>query len=237
MKKITLYLLSVSIFMVSCMKEQIDGDGPLVTESRSVVNFSGLDLRCSANIIYKQDPVYKVEISAQQNILDVMITEVSNSKLVIRYKNDVRVKTHDQITIIVSSPDLRTIRISGSGNVTSTTPLNTTSLEMDISGTGDINVTDLTTGLIDASISGSGNVKINSGTGTEEKLRISGSGNINLENVVATKATTTTSGSGETRVNASQNLEINISGSGSVYYKGTPVINTSISGSGKVIHL
>jgi len=237
MKKITLLLFSVSIMLASCIKEQINGDGPLVTATRSINNFSGIDLRCSANIIYKQDAAYKVEVTAQQNILDVMITENSNSKLVIRYKNDVRVKSHDQITIIVSSPDLRNVRISGSGNVTSTTPLNATSFEMDISGSGDINFTDLTTGVIDAAISGSGNIKVNSGTGTEEKLRISGSGNINLENVVATKANTTTSGSGETRVNASQNLDVNISGSGSVYYKGTPVVNTSISGSGKVIHL
>src|SRR5689334_4913054 len=88
MKKITLLLFSVSILMVSCIKEQVDGNGPLVTEARNITNFSGLDLRCSANVVYKQDPVYKVEITAQQNILDVMITEVSNSKLVIKYKND-----------------------------------------------------------------------------------------------------------------------------------------------------
>ncbi|MFL5771756.1 MAG: head GIN domain-containing protein [Flavisolibacter sp.] len=237
MKKFTLLFISMSLLMVSCIKEQVSGDGPLVTETRSINNFSAIDLQCSANVVYKQDAAYKVEITAQQNILDVMITEVSNNKLVIKYKNDVRVKSHDQITIVVSSPDMRPLRISGSGNITTLAPLNSSSMEMNISGSGNIDVAEITTGMIDASISGSGNMKISAGTGSEEKLRISGSGNIDMQNVVVTKATTTTSGSGESRVNASQNLDVTISGSGSVYYKGTPIINTSISGSGKVIHL
>jgi hypothetical protein len=237
MKKLNVVLLCTMIFTLSsCIKDRVTGDGPVVTESRSVVNFSGVDLRCSANVVYKQDASYKLEISAQQNILDVLITEVSNNRLVIRYKNDVRVKSHDQITIVVSSPVVNSLRISGSGNIETTGILTPASMDMDISGSGNIHVIEMTTGSVDANISGSGNIKVSSGTATQEKLRISGSGDIDLGNVAANKATTTTSGSGETRVNASQNLDVTISGSGSVYYKGNPVINTHISGSGKVIH-
>jgi hypothetical protein len=232
-----LHLLFFGLFLlifVSC--EKVSGDGPVVNQVRSASNFSGIDLRCSAEVYYKQDNNYKVEVNAQQNIQDVLVTEVSDNKLVIRYKDNVRVRSHDQITIVVSSPTVTSLRISGSGNINTSGPVSSSSMNLDISGSGSITVVDLATGFTEANISGSGNIRVLSGSATEEKLRISGSGNIDLGNLAALKANTTTSGSGETYVNASQLLDVTISGSGSVFYKGTPIVNTSISGSGKVIH-
>jgi hypothetical protein len=237
MKQIYLILLSaLSLSMWSCTKERIEGDGPVVSETRPVNNFSGIDLRVSANVYYKQDTVYKLEVSAQQNILDVMETYVSNGKLVVKFENDVRVHSHDPIVVMVSGPSLSSIRLSGSGNVNAAGKLLPATMDVDISGSGDIFIAELNTAWLDANISGSGNITIGSGSATEEKLTISGSGNIDLTNVQATKAKTKTSGSGDIRLSVSQSLDVTISGSGSVYYKGNPYINTNISGSGKVIH-
>jgi hypothetical protein len=237
MKKISLFILGLSAVVVFNSCEKVNGDGPVVTEARNIVNFDGIDLRISANVYFKQDPNFKVEISAQRNILQVMETYVSGNKLVIKFKNDVRVKSYDQVVVIVSAPSASSLRISGSGSISVTGVLAPTSMELDISGSGDITIPQLNTGWLDADISGSGNIIINGGTATDEKLKISGSGNIDLANVVAPKANTTTSGSGDTKVNVSQNLDVKISGSGSVYYKNNPIINTNISGSGKVIHI
>jgi Putative auto-transporter adhesin, head GIN domain len=238
MKKSILAILAfLSLTLSSCIKDKITGEGPVVTQTRSADNFSAIDLRVSGDVFFKQDTVYKLEITAQQNILDVIETHVTNNKLVIKFKNDVNVKSHEPIKIIVSAPFISGLSISGSGNINTQGPVSASSMNMSISGSGNIEMDQLTTGFIDANISGSGNIKVSGGTATEEKLRISGSGNIDLDDVAATRATTTTSGSGDVRVFASQNLSITITGSGSVYYKGNPIINTSISGSGKVIHL
>ena len=228
------FFFALAVFLSSC--EKVEGDGPVMTETRSTSNFSGIDLRVSANVYFKKDSVYKLEVSAQQNILDVMETYVSNGKLVVKFENDVRVRSHDPITVTVSGPTLSSVRLSGSGNVNAMGQLNPASMEIDISGSGDIFISELNTGWLDANISGSGNIKIGSGSATEEKLKISGSGNIDLTTIQATKATTKTSGSGDIRLMVSQHLDVTISGSGSVYYKGNPYINTNISGSGKVIH-
>jgi hypothetical protein len=238
MKKISLFILSLGAIMVifsSC--EKVNGDGPVVTETRNNVNFDGIDLRISGEVYFKQDANYKVEISAQRNILDVMETYVADHKLVIKFKNDVRVRSHDPVTVIVSGPSASSFRISGSGNISVTGVLAPASMELDVSGSGNIIIPQLNTGWIDADISGSGNIIVSGGTATDEKLKISGSGSIDMANVVATKATTTTSGSGDSKVNVSQSLDVKISGSGSVYYKNNPIINTNISGSGKVIHI
>ena len=236
MKQIsTIIILALTIGFSSC--EKVTGEGPVISETRNIVNFNGVDLRVSGDVYYKQDSVYKVEIKAQQNILDVMQTYLINNHLVISFKNNIRVRSYDPVMIIISSPSVTSLRISGSGNIYSTSAVTPAAMEMDISGSGNIKLTELKTNYLDCNISGSGNIQVLSGNATEEKLKISGSGNINLDPVVALKANTTTSGSGDIRLQATQNLNVTISGSGSVYYRGNPVINTSISGSGKIIHL
>src|SRR5215212_10643303 len=112
MKKISLVMLA-AIFVVFNSCEKVNGDGPVVTEARNIVNFSGIDLRISADVYFKQDPNYKVEISAQRNILQVMETYVSGNRLVIKFKNDVRVRTHDPVMVIISAPTVNSLRISG----------------------------------------------------------------------------------------------------------------------------
>src|SRR5688572_23058824 len=224
---------ALSILFCSC--EKMEGEGPVVTEIRPVANVSGLDLRVAADVYFKQDSVYKLEVIAQQNILDVMETYVSNGKLVVKFENDVRVRSHEAIIVKVSAPSLSSIRLSGSGNISAMGQLSPASMDVEVSGSGDIFISELNTGWLDTKISGSGNITIGTGSATQAKFNISGSGNIELPTVQTTKATTKTSGSGDIRLSVSQSLDVTISGSGSVYYKGNPSINTHISGSGKVI--
>jgi hypothetical protein len=232
-KLVPLFILTgMMVMFASC--EKVVGEGPVVTETRNISDFSGVDLRVSGNIYFTQSPEYKVEVRAQQNILGVLETYVANNKLVIRFDNDVVVRRHENVTVNISAPDLSSIRVSGSGDIMTTGPLTPNSMEMDISGSGSITVNDLETGYLDATISGSGDIKVINGSADEEKLRISGSGDMDLANVLAKYVTTTTSGSGDTRVHATDRLNVTISGSGSVYYRGQPSISTKISGSGKV---
>jgi hypothetical protein len=233
MKKFSVLIVTAfSLFLFSCRKTT--GEGPVVNETRSVAAFAGIDQRVSASVYYTPSPDVRVEVSAQQNILDVLQTYVSNNKLVIKFRDGVRVHSHEAIRVEVSAPAVNSLRISGSGNLYVNGPFTPGTLEMDISGSGDMVLAELTTGYLDANISGSGNIRVSQGTATEERLKISGSGNLALENVTAARVTTNTSGSGTTRVTATQSLNVTISGSGSVFYRGAPQINLSVSGSGKV---
>lgn len=203
-------------------------------ETRNVTNFSGIDLRMGADVNFTKAPEYKVEVRAQDEILRVLETYVSNDRLVIKFDRDIRVRLHDGVTVNVSGPNLNSLRVSGSGDINCTGAFNPANIEMDVSGSGDITVSDLTTNLLDAAISGSGDIKVLQGAANDAKLKISGSGSFDLAGVAAKTANVRTSGSGNTRLKVSDRLDVNIAGSGSVYYTGNPVINASISGSGKV---
>jgi len=235
MKKLS-FLFSIASMIIFTSCDKVVGEGPLVNETRTTGNFTGIESELSANVSYVQGNEYKVELTAQQNVLNVMETPVVNNKLIVRFKNDVRVRSHEQITIKVTAPSISSIGSSGSGNVNVLSPLSANDLSFRLSGSGNIILPVVTCTNLEANISGSGNISIAGGTATTEHLKISGSGNIQAQAVSARSVTTTTSGSGIIKVSASEALDVTISGSGSVYYMGNPVIITNISGSGKVIH-
>lgn len=236
MKRISIILLSILVLgLTAC--EKVRGEGPMVTETRNVSNFSGIDLRCEADLYYRTAPDYSVELSGQQNVLDVLETYTSEGKLVIRYRGDVRVRSHDRLHIQIAGPAVNELRVRGSGEIMTSGPLTPSRIDMDVDGSGSIRVSELTANLIDAEVMGSGNIRVAGGSATEIKTLISGSGDIDLAAVPAREATTFTSGSGDTRLHVSDRLKSTISGSGDVFYRGNPTVETHISGSGRVIRL
>lgn len=223
------------VFFTSCSKDTVWGEGPVVTETRAVINFNGVSAAIPGKINFAVDPVFKVEVTAQGNILQVLRTRVKDGVLEIDFPNDVKVRKHEDITVNISGPTVDYLRLSGSGNMNVTGNLITNLLGMHVSGSGNIAVQQAAIeDKINADISGSGNISIASGSAKNEELHISGSGNINISNVIAERAEIHISGSGDMKVNLSQFLDAHISGSGSVLYLGNPVISTHVSGSGSV---
>ncbi|MBI1343573.1 MAG: hypothetical protein GC171_11620 [Terrimonas sp.] len=215
--------------------EKVVGKGPVETETRNLSNFTGVSSAFSGKVHIRIEPVFKVEASAQRNVLDVLRTNVSNGILYIDYKDNTWVRTREDVIVSISMPMADYLRLSGSGNMDVIGENSVNSLDMQVSGSGSITLQKaLVAGNLDARISGSGNMTIYDGSTNHEKLQISGSGGMNFADILATSAETHTSGSGDMKVNVAQQLEAHISGSGSVLYKGTPQVSASISGSGKV---
>lgn len=238
MKKSIVFFAIVAMMITVSSCEKVIGDGPLQTETRNITDFSGVSASIGGKINYKIDPDYKVEITAQANILDVIQTSKVNGHLLVKVKDGVRIRSHEDITINISAPNADYLHLSGSGDLIVSGLVNEDNLDMDISGSGNVTLSSATVNdKIRATISGSGNIKVLSGSAINEDLRISGSGKLLLQDVIAEHAKTTISGSGDIKVNLSQSLDATISGSGSVYYLGNPLISTSISGSGKVCPL
>lgn len=238
MKKVNVFLFLVMLAAMFSSCEKVVGEGPVLQQTRTVSNFSKVDVSISGKVNYTIDPVYKVEVIAQQNILEVLRTEKIGDELVIKFKNGVRVKSHEQIIVNVSSPSLKSVNLSGSAEFNLSGPLAEDHLSLRISGSGNINVQQLAIAdKLTATISGSGNISVLAGTAKNEQLKISGSGSMNLSAVQAEKATAEISGSGDIKVKPLQTLSASISGSGSVYYLGNPVISSQVSGSGRVIPL
>jgi hypothetical protein len=236
MKNLSVVVLLAAVLFIFPSCEKVVGEGPLVTQTRTVGNFTGISSEMSGKVNFTIAPDYKVEITAQQNILDVLNTNVVNGVLHIDFKNNVRVKEHEDLLISITAPYADYFRLSGSGNMNVQGDVAANNLKLTLSGSGDTAVQNaVIADKIDTDISGSGNISIAGGSAVNEDVDISGSGKVEMAGVDAQNAVTHTSGSGDVKLALSTNLDAHISGSGSVYYHGNPIISTHISGSGRVI--
>ena len=217
--------------------EKVVGDGPVQTETRTVASFNEIEFEVPGDLVFIEDDEREVIIEAQRNIIDVIQTYVSGSELRVKVKENTNIRSSKPIHITVKGPGVRSLKLSGSGNLTVPGTLAAADAKLRISGSGKMMVTKVEADHLEASISGSGDIDVIEGTVNSQDLNISGSGNLDLVEVLSKTTITQTSGSGTMKVNVSETLDTRISGSGDVYYKGSPAVTVSISGSGRIIKL
>lgn len=238
MKPTILFSGMLLIGFISCEKNGLicyNGNGNIVTEQRTTEHFDGIDLRICADVHVEQSSTYSVSITASENLMEIIKTEVHGTTLCIDSKKNKCISGDDNIDIYVTTPELIKLDISGSGDIVSKNNFTTSDLDINISGSGNITIDSLQTNNCSINISGSGNIKLaGSQTASSQKIRISGSGDVNTLNLPANDCDVTISGSGKAQVWAINKLNAEISGSGDVIYKGNPLVTASSSGSGNV---
>lgn len=238
MKKLAFFTsLALILVFTSCEKRFpcVHAKSETTKETRSVESFSGVELRMSANVYITQDVSLdgnEVIVEASENLLDHIETKVSGSTLIIDTKRCIR--GHGDINVYIKTKDMNDISLSGSGDIIALNTLTPTNMNLEISGSGNIDAS-LNVQTTNMKISGSGNITCTGKTNSLD-VNISGSGNISSFDLKSSSATINISGSGNTYVNVSDQLNVTISGSGNVYYIGHPDIHQNISGSGNIIN-
>jgi putative autotransporter adhesin-like protein len=209
--RLALALFAVVLLLAACSVTR--GSGQLATESRAVSGFSKIDLSGGGELTIQKTGTESLSISAEDNLLPRLTSEVSNDTLILGTKPNTTILPQQPITYTVTVKDLTGVAVSGSGN---------------------IRVPDLTTTALSISISGSGTITVN-GTVEDQDLEISGSGGYEAAQLTSKTVKADISGSGTANVLATNVLDVEISGSGTVTYSGNPQIEQEISGSGKLI--
>lgn len=230
--------ITAGILLQSCEKGSmwgIRGEGENISEKRNVSGFNSLNLGLDANITYVQDSVYSVEVSGQKNILAVLNVKVEGGELKMDFKRNIW--KHNTLGVVIHSPDLSRITLSGDGNINIKDKFVTSHLYLTLSGNGNITIPTLTVQSLHVALSGFGNVRIEEGACKSEDINVSGAGEIYTEFFVADNTTVNISGGTIVTVNTTSMLDVKISGNGEVRYRGNPVITSNISGSGNLLHI
>jgi hypothetical protein len=207
-------------------------------QDRKVDPFTEISLRISANVHLEQGEKQSLEIVAKPSTLEEIITEVKDGKLIIRFPNKNYVWSTFQpgeITIYITVPEINGLGISGSGDIIAENEIKTKILDMAVSGSGNIKLSELTAERVKSAISGSGDIIVAGKTAAQDlSVTISGSGNFKGLDYSADDVTIKIAGSGNAGIEANKNLYVRLAGSGNVTYKGRPLIDQSIAGSGSV---
>ena len=207
-------------------------------QNRKVDPFTEISLRIGAKVHLEQGAKQNLEIVAKSSTLDEIVTEVKDGKLIIRFPNkDYFWKTFQpgEITIYITTPEIDGLGISGSGDIIAENDIKTKILDLGVSGSGNIRLSELSAERVKATISGSGDIVLAGKAAAQDlSVAISGSGNFKGFDYSADDVSVKIAGSGNVDVEANKNLYVRLAGSGNVTYKGNPMIDQSIAGSGKV---
>lgn len=206
-------------------------------ETISVGDFDEVTMKIGGKVYITQGDKNEVILEGDQDDIEEVNVEVRGGELTIESSRRSRWSfwnsSNVRLDVYVIVKELKSVTVSGSGDIVGQNAIKTNDFRARVSGSGDIEM-ELDARTVDTGISGSGNIEL-SGSATSGRLSISGSGKLLAENLRLDDFEVRISGSGRGSITVYGELDVRISGSGSVYYSGDPTgVNSSISGSGKV---
>jgi len=238
MKKLATLSL-VFAFTISCAAQWgkgIKGNGKKVTIDRNVSGYDALAVSGWFDIDLVDGKEGELTLEGDENLLEYIITEVENGKLVIKVEKGVNLKpssSSDGIRITVPVESIDAVSMSGSGDVVGRKTIKASDFKTAMSGSGDITL-DIDSDSITAAMSGSGDMNLSGQTRSFEAT-ISGSGDIRAYELEADDVEVTVSGSADIKVTVKEMLKARVSGSGDISYRGNPKkVDTKTSGSGDI---
>jgi hypothetical protein len=224
-------VLITLLIIVSCNVIGEMGSGNVIREERKVSSFSGIDVSGAFDVILIQGTTPSLFVEADDNLMNLIRTEVRDNILVIDNKKPI---SHSKsLKVFITFSDLKSIDLSGAVDIMSQGKL--TLADLAISGSGasegklEMDVQRLKIGC-----SGGSKLKL---TGSAKDVDVDASGAVDLFafDFPAETYKLSISGAGKADINVSKELNVDISGAATVHYKGNPSKNVQdISGAGSV---
>jgi len=231
---ILLAVVLTAVFPVqgAMLGSTVTGDGPVVTETRTLPSFSKIIVKGSMDAKISRSDTQRVTINAQENLLPLIQTNVDDDTLIIETESSC--STTATLRIDITLPDLRSAAVDGSGDILVTGPFDMDTLILEIQGSGDIRLKESAVGELDCHVMGSGDIVL-SGTAETARYKVKGSGDIDAYGMPAKTVIAHIHGSGDIRTRADGRLDAKIYGSGDIHYTGHPEVTRSVFGSGDVV--
>ena len=134
----------------------VKGSGVLITEKRELSGFKGVDVGGIFQVEVTAQKDFAVEISADDNIVPMVKTYVSNG--VLKIESDGHFSNSNPIKVRISAPDIESVEASGASRV-AVTNLKNSSLDVNTSGASRVSIAGETSNLkIDVSGASSASV-------------------------------------------------------------------------------
>jgi hypothetical protein len=252
-------ILLVALLVSGCGFQMVSGSGKVVTENRTVGDFSGITLAGIGDVYVTQAAATSVRIEAEDNLIPYFDTSVKGNTLTIGIKNEymgINLRPTKPVKFYVTTPEIDAVTLAGSGNII-TSDIKTGDFKISLLGSGNISNDALTAANVDINLSGSGNITLGTVSASDVTANIAGSGNIQLDTLTAKKVTSKTAGSGNITIGGqvteqspeilgsgdyrasglkSDTATVRVTGSGNSQVSVTGTLNVTILGSGDVVY-
>ncbi len=231
-------IATVIILLHSCdIFDCLQGNGILKSEQRLVAEFTGVENSTSFDVEIMADSAYSVEVIADENLLPFIETSVRSGTLIIETNYGHCIDPHSYVRVEIHMPVIDFVELTGSGDM-DVNDVDGNNLEVKNSGSGDININNIfLTTTLNIDLYGSGDIAAY-GKAHQGNYHLAGSGDILADDLQVELCYVTSSGSGDVYCYVYELLDVEINGSGDVLYSG-PIDASNIqledNGSGDLI--
>ena len=189
----------------------LNGSGDLETVKIDVGSFSKVKSSGPFDIYVKVGPSQSVELTIDDNLVDLVEFEVRGKTLKISTEGSFR--TRKDVRIDITVPEITSLSLTGSGDIV-VSGLKGEFFEFSLAGSGDMTA--------------EGEVEV-------LEVSLSGSGDIDTRDLMANEVEVELSGSGDIKVYARESFDGSVSGSGDIAFYGDPEqVDRRVSGSGSI---
>ncbi|HOY37988.1 MAG: DUF2807 domain-containing protein [Bacteroidales bacterium] len=184
MKRIVLISVTVALLagMTACYfpHDYIRGVGQLTSIEKDTRGVNGIEINDIIDVVLVKSDTAKIIIEAQENIIDLVSTEVDNGICKVEFVRGYNVRPTLPVTVYIYTNIISSIEIDGSGDLTTNGIFDTLgNLEIDINGSGNVDFAWLEANDIYLEIDGSGDINV-TGNGQNMSTTIDGSGNLHM---------------------------------------------------------
>lgn len=240
----TIIALAALLSLTSCVCNKYSSDdGKKTIKDITVKPFSKINITSSANVYFVQGDTTSVRLKGGAKSIDNIIIKNSGDALVITRKtqkgiNVFNMSSTGKVDIYITSPNLRGVKITGSGDFEAAGHIDTDKIDINITGSGDadlghiicnsaaltvtgsgdIDIKELRCGSSKTNISGSGNIEFQDLQADDSRFNVSGSGDIDVKNARIKNGSCEVRGSGTISINGKvDNLQKHVFGSGGIH--------------------
>jgi hypothetical protein len=241
MLKLLNIIIIFSFLLYSCEKSSV-GDcfkstGPITIVERPIIGFHTIVLKDNIDLILNHSDTTKIKIEAGNNLIDAIISEVSDSVLTLMNNNTCNwVRDYNNpIRAYLNMSLIDTLKYRSIGNVINEDTLQKSFIQIDIhEGAGTITLLINTNTTVINLHGGTADVILN-GVSKNSYFYQNSFGRINAINLRTNLVYSRNWSSNDLYLFAEDYLSIEIKNIGDVYYRGNPEINATITGTGELI--
>lgn len=209
----------------------IKGNGNVTKQERQLGSFSGLDVGGAFKVFLTQGDKESVTVEADENLLDVISTEVRGNTLVIKTTEDIN--DSEALNIYLTFKDLDKMDISGACHLTGENKMKFDELDLECSGASDVELK-MAAQKLSLDLSGASQIELY-GSAESVDLDLSGASGFDGYDLEAEIYFADISGASHAKIFVNKELSAEVSGAAGLKYKGDPVIKEhDVSGAGSM---
>jgi len=209
----------------------IKGDGNVVKQERDIGSFSSLDVGGAFKVYLTQGDKEALVVEADENLLDVISTEVRGNSLIIKTTETIR--NSEAMNIYLTFVKMDEMEISGACHLVAENKMTFDDLGMDCSGASDIELK-LAAEYLELELSGASQIDLYGSAGSVS-MDISGASDLDAYDLEARKYSIDISGAASAKIFVTEELSADVSGASSLKYKGgATLVDWDVSGAGNL---